>query len=249
MATVATTWAQNARRVNSLSQENDLRFTRARVKSPKQVATSHIRGQRMKSSFQNAFEPESQRFNASGWYLQGALESNGRTTAHRIHPFPFKIGRLSTNNLQLMWPSVSGLHAELMDSRNGLLLQDLGSTNGTFVNGARITKKTLLRESDVVQFANADFRVGRFRNEDIESSATELFDQSVSHLLLFDQLINGTALVPFFQPIVHMHDASLFGFEVLGRSRIPGFANTVEMFKAAEKLDLSDMLSEACRTA
>ncbi|HAY78651.1 MAG TPA: diguanylate phosphodiesterase [Planctomycetaceae bacterium] len=202
----------------------------------------------MKSTDRNLITTEHLRPNAHGWYLQGATEPDGRVTAHRVHPFPFTIGRLSTNRLQLVWPSVSGRHAELIDTRNGLVLRDVGSTNGTFVNGERVTDKRLLRESDVVQFANADFRVGRFRHEDIETPVTELFDQAVSNLLQFDQLINGTALVPYFQPIVHLHDASLFGYEVLARSHISGFPNTAAMFDAAERLDLSDLLSETCRT-
>lgn len=215
----------------------------------KAVGIPDIYGQRMKSIQNSVHRAEGAKLRTNGWFLQGALEANGRTTAHRVHPFPFKIGRLSTNSLQLLWPCVSGVHAEIVDSRNGLMLRDLGSTNGTFVNGERITDKILLKESDVVQFANADFRVGRFRNEDAETPATEQFDQSVSQLLVFDELINGTELVPYFQPVVHMHDSALLGFEVLGRSHNSGFANTVEMFKAAEKLDLSDLLSEACRTA
>ena len=48
------------------------------------------------------------------------------------------IGRATVNDLVLNDTSVSGVHAELMVDRRGILLRDLGSTNGTQVQGVRI---------------------------------------------------------------------------------------------------------------
>ncbi|MCA9662186.1 MAG: FHA domain-containing protein, partial [Myxococcales bacterium] len=48
------------------------------------------------------------------------------------------IGRASVNDLVLGDTSVSGVHAELLVDRRGILLRDLGSTNGTLVQGVRI---------------------------------------------------------------------------------------------------------------
>jgi hypothetical protein len=50
-------------------------------------------------------------------------------------------------------PSVSGKHAELVVDSSGALLRDLGSTNGTRVNGERISEQRL-RAGDQVVFGN-----------------------------------------------------------------------------------------------
>jgi S1-C subfamily serine protease len=47
---------------------------------------------------------------------------------------------------------VSSRHAAIVRKTEGFVLQDLGSRNGTFVNGQRVTADTLLREGDVIGF-------------------------------------------------------------------------------------------------
>ena len=44
---------------------------------------------------------------------------------------------------------VSSRHAAIVRKTEGFVLQDLGSRNGTFVNGQRVTADTLLRDRDV----------------------------------------------------------------------------------------------------
>ena len=47
---------------------------------------------------------------------------------------------------------VSSRHAAIVRKTEGFVLQDLGSRNGTFVNGTRITGDTMLRDGDVIGF-------------------------------------------------------------------------------------------------
>ena len=47
---------------------------------------------------------------------------------------------------------VSSRHAALVRKPEGFVLQDLGSRNGTFINGTRITADTLLRDGDIIGF-------------------------------------------------------------------------------------------------
>lgn len=54
---------------------------------------------------------------------------------------------------------VSSRHARV-DARDGALwIEDTGSTNGTFVNGARVTSERQLRAGDVIRIGHTDFRV------------------------------------------------------------------------------------------
>lgn len=53
-----------------------------------------------------------------------------------------RIGKASDNDFVVNDPHVSRYHAKLIREEGGCwLLEDLGSTNGTFVNGAQIVKK------------------------------------------------------------------------------------------------------------
>lgn len=62
-------------------------------------------------------------------------------------------GRRPESTVQLADPNVSRNHAEIRPHGNGWLLVDLGSTNGTRVNGARVSSQELT-EGDEVAFGN-----------------------------------------------------------------------------------------------
>lgn len=53
------------------------------------------------------------------------------------------IGRHEGNSIQIDSMAVSSNHARIDFDDGGYLITDLGSTNGTFVNGKRISKATL----------------------------------------------------------------------------------------------------------
>lgn len=57
----------------------------------------------------------------------------------------FTIGRKPGNSLVLQDASVSGSHCELLRTADGWLIRDTGSTNGTFVGGAKINLPTTLK--------------------------------------------------------------------------------------------------------
>jgi ABC transport system ATP-binding/permease protein len=61
------------------------------------------------------------------------------------------IGRDNTNQVVLDHPSISRRHAEISRQGNGFALRDLGSANGTFVNGQRIVGWISLNAGDVIQ--------------------------------------------------------------------------------------------------
>ncbi|KAA0021479.1 FHA domain-containing protein [Antrihabitans cavernicola] len=76
----------------------------------------------------------------------------------RIPTGGLSIGRTSENSIVVPDVLASRRHARLLPNTDGLVLEDLGSVNGTFVNGARIDK-SLLREGDIVTIGNVDFVV------------------------------------------------------------------------------------------
>jgi len=72
----------------------------------------------------------------------------------------FTIGRDSGCDMVLPDPTVSRWHAGLRREPGGWLLDDLGSTNGTLLNGWRVRAWVPVRDGDLVSFGAVTFVVG-----------------------------------------------------------------------------------------
>jgi hypothetical protein len=83
--------------------------------------------------------------------------SDGGGEARRVtlEKFPFRIGRADTADLRVESAEVSREHAEIVERNGRYLVRDLGSTNGTQVNGKPI-KETLLNDGDILKFAQSE---------------------------------------------------------------------------------------------
>lgn len=68
------------------------------------------------------------------------------------------VGRKEDCDLRLDHKSISKFHCVIVRMENTLLLRDLGSTNGTMVNGKRIRRATL-KNNDRLNIANLPFKV------------------------------------------------------------------------------------------
>lgn len=64
------------------------------------------------------------------------------------------IGRSAGNDLVLADPEVSRRHVRVLRRADGFAVEDIGSTNGTFVNGQRISHLTLLQDGDTIDLGD-----------------------------------------------------------------------------------------------
>lgn len=69
------------------------------------------------------------------------------------------VGRHQTADILLQQSEISRKHAAFLLKDQSLWLQDLGSSNGTYVNDVQIAAETLLKQGDIVQFASLKFSV------------------------------------------------------------------------------------------
>ena len=75
---------------------------------------------------------------------------------------PLTVGRGNNNDVALPEDEyASGRHARFEPRRDGIWLEDIGSTNGTFVNGIRLTRERKLTPGDVVRIGETDLRFER----------------------------------------------------------------------------------------
>nr|WP_206440590.1 DUF1707 and FHA domain-containing protein [Streptomyces scabichelini] len=74
-------------------------------------------------------------------------------------PYPLRIGRDPASGLRLSHETVSRVHAELTRQGGMWVLRDLGSTNGTSVNGRRVISAAVVKDGDQVSFGRMSFRL------------------------------------------------------------------------------------------
>ena len=74
---------------------------------------------------------------------------------------PVIIGRSPGADIVIGDDFVSGSHARVSPSGDGAVLEDLGSTNGTILNGQRVTSAAALRAGDAIDIGKVRLKVDR----------------------------------------------------------------------------------------
>ena len=84
-----------------------------------------------------------------------SLPNGQRIELHEGH---YVLGRHLENDIVLNETNVSRKHSEFVCAADEVVVRDLGSTNGTKVNGVLITGEQLLQHGDVINFGTAQVR-------------------------------------------------------------------------------------------
>ncbi len=80
-------------------------------------------------------------------------------TERDLDSSPVTIGRAPENDLALDSDEFASVqHARIEPRRDGVWLEDLGSTNGTFLNGVKLTQPRKLSSGDVIRVGGTDLR-------------------------------------------------------------------------------------------
>ena len=84
----------------------------------------------------------------------------------------YTIGRLPDNDVRIDNPAVSGHHSLIINILNDSFLEDLNSTNGTYVNG-KLIKKHALQHGDVITIGHHQLRFSDQQTSDTEQDEFE----------------------------------------------------------------------------
>ncbi len=187
------------------------------------------------------------------------LESSGKDASLPRHlpldDFPAVIGRHPECNIQLGVDRVSRRHARVDYSGSSLVVEDLGSTNGTFVNHRQIFQPTVINVGDVVHLADHEFRLmmgrevsrGQSRGDETMVGMTALPRDFPLKMPAFFQLLEEGLVAGFCQPIVTA-SGEPFALELLGRSTHPSLDEGAgELFALAGALEAEVRLSRLLR--
>jgi pSer/pThr/pTyr-binding forkhead associated (FHA) protein len=99
-------------------------------------------------------------------------------TVYPINDCRLIIGRRMDAQIPVDDTKASRDHA-VLDRRNGhCILADLGSTNGTYVNGRKITEATRIKVGDHIRFGNSAFKVDLFSNVHSRPASTPWNDET-----------------------------------------------------------------------
>jgi pSer/pThr/pTyr-binding forkhead associated (FHA) protein len=85
----------------------------------------------------------------------------GRTPLHLLVVAPLEIGRAGIG-LVLCDPGISRRHLVVEPVEDGIVVRDVGSSNGTTVDGARLERPRLLERGQVVRFGACSLELGAF---------------------------------------------------------------------------------------
>jgi pSer/pThr/pTyr-binding forkhead associated (FHA) protein len=80
----------------------------------------------------------------------------GRT--HELKVDKTTVGRLEDNTFQIAEPSVSSHHCEILLKGSDVVVHDLNSTNGTFINGEKVTE-SVLKPGQILRLGQIEMRL------------------------------------------------------------------------------------------
>jgi len=120
------------------------------------------------------------------------LSSDLTGQCYRFDDKKFTIGRNKDNFIVLTEPSVSSMHAQIRKAEGGYKLMNLLSSNGTYVNGEKVTEKIIV-PGDRIAFANSEFVFGLV-DEEIQEETKSRGYSFISIITVISLLIVATLL-------------------------------------------------------
>jgi EAL domain-containing protein (putative c-di-GMP-specific phosphodiesterase class I) len=198
---------------------------------------------------------------AAGGRACAYLELRGeQATPQRvpITALPFQLGRADANDYRFQSGTVSKHHAVLLVVKARYVIRDLLSTNGTFVNGVRVSEQ-LLSDGDVIHLGPTvelcfclPRHVDTSRPTVTEGQATLALPihvpPGVHDRPLLRELIDTDAVDIVYQPIVDLETREVVGYEALARGTQPNLvSDPAPLFKIADDCGMAAEMSRYFR--
>lgn len=106
------------------------------------------------------------------WFLEG-MQDDKKKWKVKIDEFPFTLGRDTKCNLTLQSAIVSRVHSKIVKHKDELFISDCSSTNGTILNGLKITRETRIRVGDILDIC--DFRYTVVCEDEVDDNTGTIY--------------------------------------------------------------------------
>src|SRR5688572_21332212 len=83
------------------------------------------------------------------------IQGSAASRVFELSQMTYSVGREKDNDIILEMPGVSRRHIRLSRQVEAYILEDLGSSNGTFVNGQRVSGSRLLTPGDKIRLGSS----------------------------------------------------------------------------------------------
>ena len=98
--------------------------------------------------------------------------------AHELKVEKTTIGRVDDNTFPIPEASVSSHHCEILLRGNDIVLRDLSSTNGTFINGQQLTGEAVIKSGQIIRLGQVEMRLEQ-ADPKIAAASKKLPDQTM----------------------------------------------------------------------
>src|SRR5437660_2733773 len=98
--------------------------------------------------------------------------------SHELKVDKTTIGRVEDNTFQIAEPSVSSHHCEILLRGNDVVVRDLSSTNGTFINGEKVSE-SVLKAGQVLRLGQIEMRLESEAQAPSSPPAKKAVDQTM----------------------------------------------------------------------
>ena len=198
------------------------------------------------------------------WYLEGYFDNDVSLKKIALRGFPVVLGRDSSLEYQIDGATISRRHAMIEIVDGELVISDMNSRNGTFINRTKISDLAPIHHGDTLHLGNTELRlIDRNHSQDYANETADPEEQSDETRLIslsslsehfptgiqdLEELIAERQILPVYQPIIRASDLKRTGFELLSRSancKLP--TSPLELYRLAESYSLEVTLSELMR--
>ncbi len=158
-------------------------------------------------------------------WLEREPAEGGAPERTPLPSFPFTLGRSESADLTVDSGRVSREHAMILCEEGKYRVRDLGSTNGTFLNGSRVDEASL-EDGDLIVLADIEFSFFAGRPQAPESMVTQVMqgersrsgkgprgEEVIWEIRRMHETLAQRTIENLWTPIVRLEDDGLFGYE------------------------------------
>ncbi len=179
-------------------------------------------------------------------WLEYCGTGHGRPERTVLESFPFTIGRDESADLTIDSGRVSREHATIVREGDAYRVRDLGSTNGTFLNGRQIDDAPLC-DGDLLMIADVELSFFSGHRQGARDAVTQVIDRQgtvtgdgaapgeiIRDVRQLQEALTHGCVENLFQPIVHLEGGAVFGYEAIVNGGSRGISGTQRWLLATD---------------